>query len=108
MEVEQHMVALERANEVRLATAAFKRQLKEGEVDPRDVLADVPDLVRKTKVYDFLTWCPRIGRERAWAILRSNPNHPIGPSLPLGRLSERTRLRLAAQLPVTAAMRRPA
>lgn len=104
----QSMTALTRANEVRLSRADLKRRLKSGELDPRAVLADVPELLRSVKVHDFLKWCPRVGEEKAWRILRSNPLHPIGPSLPLGRLSEPTRRHLADRLPVTAAMRRAA
>lgn len=104
----QHMEALDRANEVRLARCALKADIKSGRLDPREVLDDVPELLSTVTIHKFLKWCPRVGDEKAWAILRSNPRHPIGPSLPLGRLSPQTRLRIAEQLPLTAAMRRAA
>lgn len=104
----QSMQALQRANEVRLKQADLRRQVKAGEVNPRDLLIEVPDVLRRVKIGVFLTWCPRIGDQRASEILRSNPMHPIGPSLQLGQLGERTRHRLARALPATAAMRRAA
>lgn len=104
----QSMQALERANEVRLKQADLRRQVKAGQVDPRDLLGDVPDVLERVKIGVFLTWCPRVGDQKAGEILRGDLRHPISPTLPLGRLSERTRLRLACALPVTAAMRRAA
>lgn len=105
----QSMQALERANEVRLGRADLKRQIKTGELDPRAVLADVPELLRAVQVFDFLLCCPRVGEQKAHSMLRGvGRGHFLSPTLPLGRLSERSRLALAARLPVTAAMRRAA
>lgn len=106
----QSMKALDRANEVRLARADLKHQIKTGELDPREVLASPPELLAKTKIGDFLRWCPRVGDDRADRMLRDvgRGQHFVSPTLPLGRLSEPTRLALADQLPVTAAMRRAA
>lgn len=105
----QSMMALERANQVRLGRADLKRQIKTGELDPRDVLREVPELLRPVGVYDFLVTCPRVGHQKANSLLRDvGRGHFLNPTLPLGRLSQRTRLALAAGLPVTAAMRRAA
>jgi hypothetical protein len=106
----QSMKALDRANEVRLARADLKHQIKTGELDPREVLADPPGLLHNTKIGDFLRWCPRVGDEKADRMLRDvgRGAHFLSPTLPLCRLSEATRLALAEQLPVTAAMRRAA
>jgi hypothetical protein len=109
----QSMQALERANEVRLKQADLRRQIKTGELDPRAVLAAPPAVLDKIKVGVFLRWCPRVGDQKAEEMLRhvrvgARHAHFVSPSLPLGRLSEPTRLALAEQLPVTAAMRRAA
>lgn len=105
----QSMHALERANEVRLQQADLRRQVKAGAVDPRVLLHEVPAVLERIKVGDFLMWCPRVGDQKMGEMLRGvGHGHFVSPTVPLGRLSEPTRASLARQLPVTAAMRRAA
>jgi DNA mismatch repair protein MutH len=100
MMMEQCMAALARANEVRVEHSRIKQQLKSGELDPREVLRDVPDVLRKVKVGDFLTWLPRVGRHKAKLLLRDDQGRTIaGETIPLGRLSYPTRHRLIGRLP---------
>lgn len=100
MMMEQNMAALQRANEVRFEHARIKRELRSGELDPRDLLRDVPDILHKVKVGDFLTWLPRVGRHKARILLRDEQGRTIvGETIPLGRLSAPTRARLIQRLP---------
>lgn len=99
MMMEQWQTALGRANEVRYEHARIKQQLKSGELDPRDILADVPDVLRKVKVGDFLTWLPRVGRHKMRELLRDERGVIAGETIPLGRLSYPTRVRVVRRLP---------
>lgn len=97
----QCMDALARANEVRLKRAEIRRKLIAGELSPIDILDDVPACMATVETADFLTWIPRIGRQRAQKILQhGRGGHPIvGGKVPLGSLSLRTRQTLAVALP---------
>jgi hypothetical protein len=50
----QHLDALQRANEVRLARSALKRRVTSGEVAVREVLADVPPEAENMEAIDLL------------------------------------------------------
>lgn len=97
--MQQHMTALRRANEVRLARAEIRRKINVGELTAIDVLDEVPAEVAKVLIGDFLTWLPGIGRHRALKILSDHDHRPIvGAGVPLGSLSLTTRRRLAASI----------
>lgn len=99
---QQCFLALERANEVRAQRSRIKRDLKTGALDPRDLLlGEVPEVLRRLAIGEFLTWCPRVGRLKATAIMRG----VVGPSIPLGRISLITRTRVAERLPRLTARR---
>lgn len=84
---DQLMSNLERANEVRFARAALKRELRSMEVLPGDVLLGVlPPWLEGVTIFEFLTWLPRVGAKRADALLRHRGLHP---HTPLGQMTER-------------------
>lgn len=68
--LEQRMVALRRANEIRTRRAQLKRDLRAGSVDVADVLADPPEYVRAAKALDILLAVPGVGAVKARALLR--------------------------------------
>lgn len=93
--LEQRLVALRRANEVRLARAQLKKQLAAGSRRIEDILVEAPELVRGARVYDLLLAVPKLGRARVSRLLR---HCEISETRTLGGLSERQRSELIASL----------
>jgi len=62
--MDQRSEALRKANEVRSARAAVKRQCAEGTLGI-ELLAGLPDCCRKVPIMEILTWYPRFGPARA-------------------------------------------
>ena len=93
--LEQRLLALRRANEVRLARAQLKKELAAGTCRIEDILVDAPELARGAKVYDLLLAVPKLGRVRVSTLLR---HCQISETKTLGGLSERQRTELIASL----------
>jgi hypothetical protein len=93
----QHLDALQRANEVRLARSALKRRVTSGEVAVREVLADVPPEAENMEAIDLLMAQHRWGRTRSRRLLGELG---IGEHRLLGALTERQRRALASRMPV--------
>jgi predicted metal-dependent hydrolase len=91
----QHMLALERANRVRLARASLKRKVAAGRVDAAEVVLSCPWEVESMSVSELLMSQKRWGRTRCRKFLQS-----IGllESKSVGSLTQRQRLTLAALL----------
>ena len=91
----QHMVALERANRVRLARAALKRRVATGEVGAAEVILTRPWECESMSVSRLLMSQKRWGRTRCRKFVTS-----IGMSeaKTVGSLTERQRVTLAALL----------
>lgn len=68
-ETPQHMLALAKANGVRLARAALKENVKTGRVRAADVLLDPPGEARTMLVVDLLRAQHRWERTRARRVL---------------------------------------
>ena len=60
----QHLRALHRANEVRLARAELKRRIATGEICSGDVILESPGEARNMTVADVLMSQRRWGRQR--------------------------------------------
>jgi len=91
----QHMQALAHANRVRLARAALKRSVADGEVDAAEVVETCPWEVETMTVGELLRSQRRWGRTRARKFLFSlalNENREIG------RLTQRQRRMLVSEL----------
>jgi len=106
----QHMQALQRANEVRLARAELKRRVAAGEVSAAEVILECPWEAESMPVADLLTSQRRWGTTRCRRLLAGIP---ITETKAIGALTERQRLALAEVLreqadASTAAGRRPA
>lgn len=69
VETPQHVRALGRANEVRIARAELKRMVKAGEREARSVVLDPPWEARTMKVFDLLCAQRLWGPKRARALL---------------------------------------
>ncbi len=91
----QHMRALERANQVRLARAELKRRVAVQEVDVADVILQCPWETHSMAVADLLMSQRRWGQTRCRRFLAQIP---MSEKKTVGSMTERQRLTLAAML----------
>lgn len=91
----QHLRALQRANEVRLARAELKRRVAEGELTASEVVLDAPWEAESMAIADLLMSQRRWGRTRCRRFLASVP---LSETKTIGSLTERQRRAVAAQL----------
>lgn len=91
----QHLRALARANEVRLARAELKRRVADGEVSVADVILECPWEAESMPIADLLTAQRRWGTTRCRKFLRSLH---ISENRTIGSMTERQRRTLAALL----------
>jgi hypothetical protein len=89
----QHMHALERANQVRLARADLKRQIADGRLRAVDVILTAPWEAESMAVADVLASQRRWGRTRARRLLAGIP---LPENKTLGSITERQRQTLAS------------
>lgn len=95
IKVPQHLAALHRANEVRLARAQLKRDVAAGEVSIPYILAEVPSYAEGMPVDDLIMAQRRWGRTRTRKVLSSLA---LAEGKHLGTLTERQRRALAEVL----------
>jgi len=62
--VQQHELALKRANEIRLETAEIKRKLKADEISIVHVLMEPPACLNNYQIFEIIMSMDRWGRER--------------------------------------------
>jgi len=91
----QHLRALQRANEVRLARAELKRRVAEGELTASEVVLDAPWEAESMAIADLLMSQHRWGRTRCRRFLAQVP---LSETKTIGSLTERQRLAVAARL----------
>jgi hypothetical protein len=91
----QHMLALERANRVRLARAALKRKIAAGEVDAGEIILTCPWETESMSVSELLMSQRRWGRTRCRKFLMSIG---LSETKTVASLTERQRLTLVALL----------
>ena len=92
---EQHLRALERANQVRLARAELKREVAGEEISASQVILDCPWEAASMSISDLLMCQRRWGRARCRRILISLG---VPENKQIGTLTERQRSALAAVL----------
>ena len=68
-QLDRRLVALGKANEVRVARARLKQRLREGGDRIEHVLAEPPECVATASVFDLLVAVPKIGPVRAGRLL---------------------------------------
>lgn len=88
----QHLRALRQANEIRLARAELKRQIRKGIADVVDVFRDPPDFVASARVSEIIEAMDRWGPRRTTKFLGEQA---INYNRTLGTLTERQRIALA-------------
>jgi hypothetical protein len=98
----QHLMALQRANEVRLARAALKRRISSGEVEVAEVILTCPPEVEGMSVSDLLMSQRRWGRTRCRKFLA---DIFILENKRIGKLTARQRHALVDALPPASAAR---
>lgn len=98
----QHLVALARANSVRLARAALKRRIAEGATTVAQVLSEVPEEVESMAVADLLACQRRWGVTRCRRFLSASR---ISETRLVGTLTERQRAELADRLASESALK---
>jgi hypothetical protein len=91
----QHMRALERANQVRLARAELKRRVAVEEIDVADVILECPWETHSMAVADLLMSQRRWGQTRCRRFLAQIP---MSEKKTVGSMTERQRQSLAAML----------
>jgi hypothetical protein len=91
----QHLKALERANQVRLARAALKRQIASGEQSAAEVIMASPWEAQSMSVSELLMSQSRWGRTRCRRLLLSLG---LPENKQIGTMTERQRAALAAML----------
>lgn len=89
----QHLEALEKAQQIRLARSALKRKVADGRLSVADVLRDVPPEARNMTAFDLLATQHRWARHRARQALAQVP---VPESKTLGAMTPRQRAALAA------------
>jgi hypothetical protein len=94
----QHIQALRKANDVRLARAARHREIakltrQEGCRELSKLLADPPSEIESMAIIDLLQWVHRIGCSQARSILRHSG--PMGERRQVRALTPRQRNQLA-------------
>lgn len=88
----QHLRALARANEVRLARAELKRRVHDGELTVADVILDVPREADRMTVADLLTSQRRWGHTRCRKLLLGIP---VSETKTIGSMTDRQRRAVA-------------
>jgi|GEM_PF-976024 len=91
----QHLRALHRANEVRLARAGIKRQIARGELSVVDVIRSRAEVTQTMEIAELLTSQRRWGSTRARRFLAEVP---MTESKTIGSMTERQRDTLACML----------
>lgn len=100
----QHMRALERANQVRLARAELKRRVAGGEIDASEVILECPWEAESMAVADLLMSQRRWGQTRCRKFLAQIP---MSEQKTVGSMTERQRRTLAAMLNATGPVTMP-
>ena len=91
----QHLRALHRANEVRLARAELKRRIATGEITAGDVILESPWEAASMSVSDLLMSQRRWGHQRCCKVLAQIP---VSETKTVGSLTDRQRQALAELL----------
>lgn len=97
----QHLHALARANEIRLARASTKRAIAAGELTVAEVLLDCPAELERMEIGELISCQRRWGSQRTRRLLA---RVPVVETKLIGALTERQRRAIADALePETAA-----
>jgi hypothetical protein len=101
----QHLQALERANQVRLARAELKRRVADGHKNAAEIVLACPPEAEGMAICDLLMSQRRWGRTRCRKFLATIP---LSENKTIGSMTERQRQACATMLPKSAQQRREA
>lgn len=101
----QHLRALERANEVRLARAELKRKVSYGEISAADVVMTSPWEAESMTISDLLKSQRRWGTTRCRKFVQCVP---LSENKTIGSLTDRQRAAVAQMLDASCARTAPA
>ena len=101
----QHLQALERANQVRLARAELKRSVAAGTQTAADIVLACPPEAEGMAIADLLMSQKRWGRTRCRKFLAAIP---LSENKTIGSMTDRQRQACAAHLPGSAPLPREA
>ena len=93
--LQQRMSALELANEIRVARANLKKELRSGQTSILDILESPPEYILNAKLFDLLLAVRKYGQVKAYRILKQCR---ISPTKTIGGLSGRQRQELITLL----------
>ena len=99
----QHLMALRRANEVRLARAELKRRICSQELSAASVVLECPWEADSMDISDILMSQRRWGRTRCRKFLASIP---LAENKSIGSMTDRQRRALALALPAVSSTQR--
>ena len=99
----QHLQALQRANEIRLARADLKRRIAEGGVSAGEIVLACPREVEGMAIADLLMSQRRWGRTRCRKFLAGIP---LAENKSIGSMTDRQRRALALALPAVSSTQR--
>jgi hypothetical protein len=99
----QHLQALERANQVRLARAELKRRVAAGQMTAAEIVLACPPEAEGMAISDLLMSQRRWGRTRCRKFLATIP---LTENKTIGSMTDRQRHAFATTLPACAASRR--
>lgn len=91
----QHLHALARANEIRLARASTKRAIASGDVTVAAVLLECPAEIERMEIGELISCQRRWGGQRTRRLLSTVP---VVETKLVGTLTERQRLAIADSL----------
>ncbi|MBO9531713.1 MAG: hypothetical protein J7513_01940 [Solirubrobacteraceae bacterium] len=94
----QHLHALARANEIRLARATMKREIASGDRSVAEVLMDCPREIARMEIGELLSCQRRWGGQRTRRLLATVP---VVETKLVGTLTERQRRAIADALDST-------
>jgi hypothetical protein len=101
----QHLQALERANQIRLARASLKRRVAAGHTTAAEIVLGCPAEAAGMAISDLLMSQRRWGRTRCRKFLAMIP---LSENKTIGSMTDRQRHALVAMLPNAAQQRREA
>ena len=91
----QHLHALARANEIRLARASAKRAIAAGELAVSELLLDCPAEIQRMEIGELISCQRRWGGQRTRRLLNAVP---VVETKLVGTLTERQRRAIATSL----------
>ncbi len=91
----QAMGALGRAQDIRLARADLKRDMRSGAQNPARVIVDPPECILSMRIHDFLLAVPGIGAGKAARIVN---RARVSGTRTIGQMTANQRLMVAAML----------